>query len=83
MFHHNFLMELYILVILAHMLAYSTALIKNKQLLNIVAYLCFVTVQLLQNHLHKSSSSYLYNLVGRDGFEPSYSNENRFTVCRL
>ena len=22
-------------------------------------------------------------LVGRDGFEPSYSNENRFTVCRL
>lgn len=22
-------------------------------------------------------------LVGREGFEPSYSNENRFTVCRL
>ena len=25
----------------------------------------------------------LRDMVGRDGFEPSYSNENRFTVCRL
>ena len=24
-----------------------------------------------------------FSLVGRDGFEPSYSYENRFTVCRL
>jgi hypothetical protein len=27
--------------------------------------------------------SILKELVGRVGFEPTYSGENRFTVCRL
>ena len=31
----------------------------------------------------KSIAFAMLFMVGRDGFEPSYSNENRFTVCRL
>ena len=58
------------------------SLIDNTSKENIYAIKILYTNVTEENKI-KIKTSFLVFMVGREGFEPSYSNENRFTVCRL